>query len=324
VSNKTFQSLVLALNSSFEAPELLELNQQMVQDLGDFEMLIVASGETSAIAHEIEALIGESKFTNTRLIYAAGYPGQSAQSLLWVGIDSAIGDRIIALLSLPTNAESSKELLLSTGGVDGEFIYSPKNEAKNGLARSLANLVFRLIYKVFTGQKPEGSQVQALVLSRKLVNALHKTARPEISLRNVNSFSGFEIATRSISFKPQKEKFRLSESFGRAMEILFSASHSPLRSISFLAILGAGLNLIYSAYVVSVSLTQTVERGWTSMSLQISGMFFLISLLLAAISEFLIFLYRQNGRNSDTFVTREVSSRRVGLADELNIDARGA
>jgi hypothetical protein len=103
------------------------------------------------------------------------------------------------------------------------------------------------------------------------------------------------------------------------MQILFTASDSPLRLISTLALLGAGLNLIYSIYVVIVSFTQTVEAGWTSMSLQISGMFFLISLVLSAMAEFLIFISKSISQGPAYFVREEISSKRLGLQSEINV-----
>jgi hypothetical protein len=52
-------------------------------------------------------------------------------------------------------------------------------------------------------------------------------------------------------------------------------------------LLGALLNLAYAGYVVVIYLSRNaVAEGWTTLSLQISGMFFLVCLILAVMSEY--------------------------------------
>jgi hypothetical protein len=112
---------------------------------------------------------------------------------------------------------------------------------------------------------------------------------------------------------------KTSDLFGRGLEILFSAKTTSLRAVSVLSLTGALVNALYSIYVLIVSLGGGVAEGWSSMSLQISGMFFLTSLTLAAICEFLIFLYNTSLTDSRYFISRELSSRRSGLSKKLNI-----
>lgn len=51
---------------------------------------------------------------------------------------------------------------------------------------------------------------------------------------------------------------------------------------------GAILNLLYAFYVLAVYLMNpNVASGWTTMSLQQSGMFFFICLILAVMSEYI-------------------------------------
>jgi hypothetical protein len=65
-------------------------------------------------------------------------------------------------------------------------------------------------------------------------------------------------------------------------------SVAPLRLVSFLGLTGSFLSLIYSLYVVGVYLLkQDVMPGWTTMSLQVSGLFFLVFIMLTMIGEHL-------------------------------------
>lgn len=101
-----------------------------------------------------------------------------------------------------------------------------------------------------------------------------------------------------------------------------AASPTPLRIAYGLAILGAVCNLLYSLYVVLVNIVKgdTVE-GWTSLSLQIAGMFFLVSLILAALAEY---IYQVVKRNSDQHlytVKQEQSSPSLPVMQQINIES---
>jgi hypothetical protein len=89
-----------------------------------------------------------------------------------------------------------------------------------------------------------------------------------------------------------------------------------------LSLAAAGLNVLYSIYVVLVSFTQDVERGWTSMSLQVSGMFFLTLVVLAALSEFMIFLHKSLSQEPKSIILGEVTSPAIKSDRALNVETR--
>lgn len=62
-----------------------------------------------------------------------------------------------------------------------------------------------------------------------------------------------------------------------------------VRLVTTLSLFGALSNLIYSAYVISIALLKAdVAPGWVTLSLQQSGMFFLISLVLLVLGEYIL------------------------------------
>ena len=73
------------------------------------------------------------------------------------------------------------------------------------------------------------------------------------------------------------------------MSLLVSTSQFPLRLVTVLSVFGALANLIYSIYVLSVAVFKPdVAAGWVSISLQQSGMFFLISVVLLVLGEYVL------------------------------------
>lgn len=84
------------------------------------------------------------------------------------------------------------------------------------------------------------------------------------------------------------------------------------------------MSLAYSFFVLAVFLTgQTVEAGWTSTSLQISGMFFLTSLVLVVMSEALLLNLSVASQDPIAFPAEEFVSSEFGQLSRLNVSDPG-
>ncbi|WP_443200796.1 hypothetical protein [Pseudomonas sp. GM25] len=73
------------------------------------------------------------------------------------------------------------------------------------------------------------------------------------------------------------------------MRLLASTTQAPMRIVTGLSIFGAVANLVYGIYVTIIALLKNdVAPGWVSLSLQQSGMFFLICLVLLVLGEYIL------------------------------------
>ena len=89
----------------------------------------------------------------------------------------------------------------------------------------------------------------------------------------------------------------------------------PLRLVSLLGLLGSGLSLLYSAYVVVIYIFKSdVMPGWTTLSLQVSGLFAIVFLMMALLSEYVGRLLEESPDRPLYFLRDEQSSA-VMLAD---------
>jgi polyisoprenyl-phosphate glycosyltransferase len=110
----------------------------------------------------------------------------------------------------------------------------------------------------------------------------------------------------------------------KALQDLLRASALPLRLASLLALTSGALSLLYSLYVVGIYfLKSTVERGWTTLSLQISGMMFLFSLLFALLAEYVLAIYRGMPPKRRYIITRELRSPHRRSRPRLNVINEG-
>ena len=114
---------------------------------------------------------------------------------------------------------------------------------------------------------------------------------------------------------------RLSGSFDRGARLLVSSTRKPLRMVSFLSIVGALSNLLYSIYVIAIGLFKDdVAPGWVTISLQQSGMFFLISLVLLVLGEYVLQLTHRVNEGPLYHVAQEFTSAVMTRRDKLNVE----
>jgi hypothetical protein len=117
---------------------------------------------------------------------------------------------------------------------------------------------------------------------------------------------------------------RVGESLDRGMRLLVSTTRAPMRLVTMLSLFGAVSNLVYSVYVVAVGTLKTdVAPGWISLSLQQSGMFFLISLVLLVLGEYIVHMARLSNEGPLYHVGQEFTSVRMTYREKLNIEDPG-
>jgi hypothetical protein len=94
--------------------------------------------------------------------------------------------------------------------------------------------------------------------------------------------------------------------------------------VTTLSLFGALANLVYSIYVVAIGfLKADVAPGWISLSLQQSGMFFLISLVLLVLGEYILNMVSLSNEGPLYHVGQEFTSARMTRHEKLNLEEVG-
>lgn len=101
---------------------------------------------------------------------------------------------------------------------------------------------------------------------------------------------------------------------------LMASSASPLRWAAVAGLLAAALNLLYSAYVVTINIVRGTTEGWTSLSLQMAGMFFLFSMILALLAEYMYQLLKRGRERPLYRVHEESTSPSIPVRERLNVE----
>ena len=197
-----------------------------------------------------------------------------------------------------------------------------QQKPRQSLAYRAAYAVFNFLYKSFNGIHLAKEAPLYRLLSKRVVNFILQHPQPAVTYRHLPATGGFARINMEYSSKPlAKNTKKLGESIDRGMRLLVSTTQAPMRLVTSLSLFGAAANLVYSVYVVAVGIFKAdVAPGWVSMSLQQSGMFFLISLVLLVLGEYILHMASLSNEGPLYHVGQEFTSARMTRREKLNIE----
>jgi hypothetical protein len=237
-------------------------------------------------------------------------------------MENALGDFIVSIDPTSDDINFLKEMLNeAVNGVDVVFA-SNTEIANQKLLYRFFSKTFNLFYKYFNGINLSEEAPQYRVLSKRVVNFILQHPQPYITYRHLPVTGGFIRANLSFSkansiARPK----RLWESVDRGVRLLVSTTRIPLRLVTSLSLFGAALNLIYSIYVLGIGFFKTdIAPGWVSLSLQISGMFFLTSIVLLVLGEYILNMVSLQNNGPLYYVGQEFTSIKMARHERLNIE----
>ena len=288
--------------------------------VSDYELIIVDNASDDDSISVLKNLTGENGQPNLQ-VYALTKE-VDADTASWVGLENALGDFIVVIDPLTDDIGFLPEML--DKAVSGADVVFANNEQK--LAQSLAYrgayAVFNKLYMWFNGINLTKEAPQYRVLSKRVVNFILQHPQPAMTYRHLPATGGFARANLNYSATPKiSHTKRLGGSIDRGMRLLVSTTRAPMRLVTSLSLFGAVANLVYSIYVVAVGFLKTdVSPGWISLSLQQSGMFFLISLVLLVLGEYILHMASLSNEGPLYHVGQEFTSARMTRREKLNIE----
>lgn len=233
------------------------------------------------------------------------------------GIEHAIGDFVAVvdpsadqLDALPTMLERALQ------GHDAVFARNTAALAADGLVER----GFQRAFRMATGVDARRDAPRFRILSRRVVNHLLQHRQPSVAYRLLPGGGGYRRATLDYAGAGKRSRAPLLERIDRGMRLLASSTRAPMRLVTALSLFGAVANLLYSVYVVAVAVFKAdVEPGWVSLSLQQSGMFFLISLTLLVLGEYVLQMASMSNEGPPYHVASEHLSARLTRRQRLNV-----
>jgi len=321
-----FLSVVLVVRN--QAPQLEKTLKEAEAGLAglvsDYELIIVDNASNDDSVAVLKALTGERGLANLQ-VYALTKE-VDADTASWVGLENALGDFVAVIDPLADDVHFLPTML--DKAVSGAEVVFASNAQKSpqSLAYRAAYAAFYSLYKRLNGIHLAKEAPQYRLLSKRVVNFILQHPQPAMTYRHLPATGGFARANLDYSAPPKMAQTkRLWESIDRGMRLLVSTTRAPMRLVTMLSMFGASANLLYSFYVMAIGLFKPdVAPGWVSLSLQQSGMFFLISLVLLVLGEYIVNMVSLSNEGPLYHVGQEFTSARMTRHEKLNIEEAAA
>lgn len=317
-----FLSIVYVVrNQGHQLESIIHIASEKLSSLvTDYELIIVDNASDDESVLVLRNLTGQSGYPNLQ-VYALTkeVDGDTAS---WVGLENALGDFVAVIDPLLDDIGFLPDMLdKAVTGTDVVFANNLQ-KPRQSFAYQAAYASFNFLYKSFNGIRLAKEAPQYRLLSKRVVNFILQHPQPALTYRHLPATGGFARINMEYSAKPlAKHTKKLGESIDRGMRLLVSTTQAPMRLVTSLSLFGAVANLIYSVYVVAIGIFKAqVAPGWVSTSLQQSGMFFLISLVLLVLGEYILHMASLSNEGPLYHVGQEFTSARMTRREKLNIE----
>lgn len=313
----------------FLEPALARLSGVMEASFAHYEIVIVDDASTDGTPGVISKM--QQKARNIQSYRFARAKGDNVA--LTAGLDHAIGDMVVILdLRLDPPELIPQMVALASGGVGpgADIVYAlPRERLEAASAHDrLATWFLRRLARLHDVDVPAAMSSYRL-FSRAVLSFILKAGGRHRMLPILPAMSGYPFLTVEydrLPFDHGATRPSRIDRVWKAVDLVFSSSTRPLRIITLVSLGISLLTVFYSIYVVLVvAFLPGVASGWASLSLEVSGLFFLVCIVLAVMSEYLLQVLETSDRLPRYHIADQTHSSTMTYARNLNvIDTKAA
>jgi hypothetical protein len=322
IPHPIFISAVVVVRNQPDAVHawLTSLSVQLADLVVDHEIIVVDNASTDGTVGALRAVTAADGIANLQVLVLT--KEVDFDTAVWAGVETALGDFVTTIDPVLDDVAFLPMMLeKALAGADAVFAENT-HKSHRGLVYRVSAALFHAAYRWLNGVHLGHDAPRYRVLSRRIVNFAMRHPTPSLSFRHIPAASGFPKCNLSYSAaSPGARRQSIMDSLDRGMQLLVSTTRGPMRIVTALSLFGAVANLVYSGYVVAVALFKhDVAPGWVTLSLQQSGMFFLISLVLLVLGEYLLHMAAQSGDDLRYHIGQEFTSAVQPRRSQLNVE----
>lgn len=236
---------------------------------------------------------------------------------IFAGVEASIGDSVCVLYGndpvdlVPEFVQKAQEFDVVFGVA--------RNMVRRHLTEKLGAKLFYWYSKRYLKISIPYGSTYFICMNRSVANALTRSGRFMRHIRPMAKRIGFTSAIFMYELPDDGLPYTragMKELISRAIDLVSNYSNHPLRVVSYFGFFAGLLNVLYAIYVVFVNLSlNRVERGWTTLSLQASLMFFLLFITIAVLAEYIGKILNETQGEPPYHIMQELSST-ISIADE--------
>ena len=315
-----FLSVIYVLNNDLDQlHKILKNTTQVISPIvADYEIIIIDN--VSDKNKSVSLLKKLAKELNNLQIYVLNKQVEENIASC-IGLDKSLGD-FVAILNPSVDDISflPKMLDKAVNNFDLIIAHNTNKHIRSFLYR-FARKIFDNLYKFLNKTTITKDIFPYRLFSRRITNQILQDPHPEMMLRHLPASIGYEIGEMNYS-----SEFRITldtsfvYSLRKGLKFLISTSDAPMRIVSMLAVFGALINVVYSIYILIIAFVkENVAAGWTTLSLQQSGMFFLISIFFFILSEYILNMKNSTIKEYSKHIRQEFGSDIITRHSKINL-----
>lgn len=300
------------------------LSDAMAPGFVDSEIVIVANAVSNESTLAIKRLLDDIPDVTVHFL-PQRVDTASAQI---VGLENAVGDWLLLLTPTQAEVDALADFLPETCG---EFDLIVAQTQSDGFPLSsvyawLEGVFFLLYNRVNRTDLQPGASTMRL-LRRPVAHYILRQSHAEALLKARQIGGGFpaKVIPALYPQPPALKRRGVWDAFARALHWTISTNALPIRLVSLVGVASGIAALVYAAYVVMIYLLKPdVEAGWTTLSLQLSGISFLFSIMFALLAEYIIQIHAGTIARRKIVISHELRSPLRRRGERLNVvDAEG-
>lgn len=319
--NVFLSAIIVTRNQAESLPATLAgFTETITALVSDYEIIVIDNASTDDTLAVLKNLTQADGLPNLQIFSLTSHLDNDIAA--WIGMENSLGDFVLVINPQHDDIALLPRLLeTATTQYDVVFAYNVQQPAQT-LGYRIFYAFFKRFYNWLSGIDLSKEAPQYRLMSRRLINFMLQHSPSPINYRHLPASSGFAKTTLTYQFNRHHSanKKRLKDGIERGISLLISTSRIPMRMVSILCVGGAMANLFYSFYVIGIMIWKTnVAPGWATLSLQQSGMFFLLSLVLLILSEYILHIVSSPERLV-YHVAQEFTSTVMKQRHKLNVE----
>jgi len=294
-----------------------KISTVMEQHFTQYELILIDDGSTDATEAMCLPYIKTNK--SIRLIsFSRNYGHEIAST---AGFDSATGDYVILMDAdlqhppelIPALVEKALE------GYDVVLAARRNRHHETWFRKTMARLFYKVAKKM-TNFNISADTGNFRLLSKKVVKALRKMRENDRHLIMMFAYVGYKSATVPYDCLPRiagQSKYGFLKRINLAVDSIVSFSSRPLRIMSCISLFISGLMMCYAGFILMEKLFshQQLADGVASVIFLIAGLFSVLFLFLAIISEYISRILVESKNRPLYNVKEEITYESIHSAD---------